>query len=226
MKALFIILFTLLLWIGYVQSGGAYAQAVQFNPKGNQIWIQKIDGKETPRGLLWRVTGDSVFIAETDLKTLKVPVEGLKLTGLHFSEIERIKIQSMRAGQKGMLTGALIGLGVGMGVGFGTTENPDPVTMTRLSPDFCLFGVCIPGERYQFTEDPPRNAGAVIAKILIGVGVGALVGGVIADSSFKKYQIQGSESEFQKSLTELDKRAFWTSQSKVNTHQSPKSQTR
>mgnify|MGYP006181808453 CR=1 FL=1 len=224
MKASFTISLTFLLLIWHVQTGKVHAQDVQFNAKGSQVWIKKKDGKETPRGLLWRVTEDSVIVAETELKSIKAPVQGLKLTGIHYSEIERIKIQPMKAGQKGMLLGALVGLGVGVGVGFGTTENPDPITTTRRSPDICLLIFCIPGEDYQYTEDPPRNAGAVIAKILIGVGVGALVGGVIADSSFKKFQIQGSESEFQKSFSELDKKAFWTRQPKITSYQSPKPQ--
>lgn len=224
MKAPLIISLFFLLLIWHVQTEKVHAQNLHFNPKGSQIWVQKRDGQETPRGFLWKVTKDSVMIAETELKSIKAPVQGLKLTMIHHSEIDRIKIQPMKAGQKGMLVGALIGLGVGVGVGFGTTENPDPVTITGRSPDFCLFGICIPGENYQYTEDPPRNAGAVIAKILIGVGVGTLVGGVIADSSFKKFQIQGSESEFQKSFSELDKMAFWTRQPKITSYQTPKPQ--
>lgn len=209
-----IILFLLsVLFIGIYQPNLVLAQengdTFEFNPKGSRVYIRLTNGAELGTGLLWKVTEDSLEFANTDIKKLKIPIRGLDILKLHFSQIREIKTSSPQAVNKGMLLGALVGLASGTALGIATTPNPEPYMSQQYVPGFC-FILCFPGSVVEVPVDEPRDAGEVILKTLVVTAVGAVVGAVLGSTSNIKETTDGSKEKFVALVPELKKKAYWT----------------
>lgn len=224
MKKIILFLMHVLL-IGFCQPDPVLAQenedSFEFNPKGNRVYIKLTNGAELGTGLLWKVTEDSLEFANTDIKKLKIPIRGLEILKLHFSQIQEIKTSSPQAVNKGILIGALVGLASGTALGIATTPNPEPYMSQQYVPGFC-FILCFSGSVVEVPVDEPRNAGEVIVKALVVTALGAVVGAVLGSSSNIKETTGGSKEKFMALVPKLKKKAYWT---QVNLPEGGKSQT-
>ncbi|WP_139352674.1 hypothetical protein [Algoriphagus sp. A40] len=186
---LFNLIFLLILFSkGFAQAevgGGLF-----FNKAGRQVWITGTDGQKTSRGLLLKVSQDSVYFTETRLKSITAQTTGLEIKRLHYSQIESLVTIRNRPVGKGAAVGSLIGFVSGMLIHAATFESEaDPVSQIYAESG---------GDSALFIGSGFFGATAGVA---VGAGVGAL--------SKKKWIIKGLESNFKEALPDLDKRAYW-----------------
>lgn len=160
-----------------------------FNKGGRQIWIVGTDGGKAARGLLFKVSKDSVFFIETKLKTLTPQTSGFELKRLHYSQIDTLVTLKNKPGAKGAVAGGLIGFAAGIAFR-AATYDPDPITQVVV----ILTG-----------GEGPYYFGAGLLGAAVGVAAGAGIGSIAK----KKWIIKGKESNYQNVILELDKRAYW-----------------
>lgn len=183
-------------------------EAFQYNKMGSLVWISLNNGAVLGKGLLWKVSEDTLEFVNLYYKNKNPNLVKVTSLKLHYSEIKELKTTPRVAIKKGMLTGAAIGLVSGLAVGMATTENPAPYTVTKTSPEFC-FILCFPASTYNVEVDDPRDAGIVIIKTLIMTGVGTMVGGILGNSAAIKETTEGSKEKYQALVPDLMKQAFW-----------------
>lgn len=190
----------------------AFAQAAseshRYNKNGSVVWISLNNGAVLGKGLLWKVTSDTLeFVSPGEKSKYYKEVPVLKI---HYSDIKELKTTPRAAIKKGMLTGAAIGFATGLVVGLATTENPDPYTIKETTPELCFLIFCSPAKTYDVTIDEPRDAGTVIAKTLILTITGTIVGIIKGSSEAIEGKIEGSQEKYQALVPELKKQAFWS----------------
>lgn len=189
MKSMFFSCLFLFGLIGQVESQVEVREGLYFNKGGRQIWIVEMDGNKSSRGLLIKVSKDSVFYAETMLKTISAETSGLKIRSLHFSQIDTLTTLKNKPGAKGAVAGGLIGFAAGIAIR-AATYDPDPITQ---------FVVGITG------GEGPYYFSAGLLGAAAGVGLGAGIGTIAK----KKWIIKGQNSNYEKYILDLDKRAYW-----------------
>lgn len=189
MKSVFFCFGFLFGLIGQVDAQEMAREGLYFNKGGRQVWIVEMDGKKTSRGLLIKVSNDSVFYAETTLKTISAETSRLKIKSLHFSQIDTLITRKNRPVAKGAVAGALIGFVSGIIIR-GVIYEPDPITQ---------FLVTYTGGEttYSFVAG------------LLGATAGVAVGAGIGSLAKKKWIIKGQYSNYEKYILDLDKRAYW-----------------
>lgn len=187
------------------------ARDLRYNKKGSWVWVSLTNGAVLGKGLLWKVTEDTLEFASLEYKNKNHNLEEVPTLKLHYSEIKELKTTPRAEIKKGMLAGAAIGFASGLAAGIATTENPDPYTKTETSPEFCLLFFCVPASTYEVEVDEPRDAGTVVIKTLILTGVGTLVGGILGNSASIEEITEGSKEKYLSLVPELQKQAFWGS---------------
>lgn len=186
----------------------AFSQAppepYRYNKNGSLVWISLNNNVLLGKGLLWKVSGDTLeFVNLEDKSKYYKEVQVLKI---HYSEIKELKTTPRAAIKKGMLTGAAIGFAAGLVVGIATTENPDPYTKSQTTPGSCFL--CFPqGTQYVLVNEP-RDAGLILLKTLALTVVGTIVGTVKGNSAAIQGKIEGSKEKYQALVPELKKQAF------------------
>lgn len=179
----------------------------QYNKKGSYVWVSLMNGAVLGKGLLWKVSEDTLEFVNQEYKNKYLPeVPVLKI---HYSEIKELKTTPRAAINKGMFTGAAIGFSLGLATGIATTENPDPYTKTEISPEFCLLYICVPASTYTVEVDEPRDAGTVIIKTLAMTAIGAVVGLAIGNKGSIQENLDGSREKYQALVPKLKNQAFW-----------------
>jgi len=165
------------------------SDGLYFNRGGRQVWIVDTDGQKTSRGLLYKVSKDSIYYVETSLKTITPQTSSLAPKRLHFSQIDTLVTLKNKPGAKGAVAGGLVGFAAGIAIR-AATYDPDPITQVVV----ILTG-----------GEGPYYFGAG----LLGAAVGVAAGDVIGSIAKKKWIINGQESNYQNIILELDKRAYW-----------------
>lgn len=203
--------FTLVTFILIYFGHSVYAQESidnqSYNKNGSMVWISLTNGAFLGKGLLWKVSMDSLEFISQEFKNQNL--NRVPILKIHYSEIKVLKTTPRAAIKKGMLTGALIGFASGMSFGMATTENPDPYTKTEMTSGGCLLFVCIPPSTYTVEVDEPRDALTVIIKTLGITALGTVVGLVIGNKYSIEGEIDGSREKYQALVPELKKQAFW-----------------
>lgn len=166
-------------------------QPLSFNKKGWQAWVTTLDGSKSERGFLWKIDGDSVYLAQSDDKKVESMNQVFPVTGFSIQNIESIELKKVKAGTKGMVLGMVIGYFTGLAISFSTEE-------TTYDYSSWLF----PGSRTTYDIDP-------LVGIFTGAVAGGAVGALIGSKSSKRFKISGSLETYNKSIPELDRRAFW-----------------
>lgn len=194
MKSMFISFLFLFGLIQAAVSQEKVREGLYFNKGGRQVWIVGMDGNKTSRALLIKVSKDSVFYAETMLKTISAQTSGLEIKRLHFSQIDTLVTIKNKPGAKGAVAGGIIGFAAGIVIR-AATYDPDPISQ---------FVVGITGGEgtYYF--------GAGLLGATAGVAVGAGIGSIAK----KKWIIKGQNSNYEKYILDLDKRAYWNRSSR------------
>lgn len=190
-------LFSFLFLFGLIQevvSQEKVREGLYFNKGGRQVWIVGMDGNKTSRALLIKVSKDSVFYAETILKTIAAQSSGLEIKRLHYSEIDTMVTLKNKPGARGSVTGGIIGFAAGIAIR-AVTYDPDPITQ---------FAVGITG------GEGPYYFGAGLLGATVGVAAGAGIGTI----SKKKWVLNGKQSNYEQNILELDKRAYWNRSSR------------
>ncbi len=170
-------------------------QPLSFNKKGWQAWVTTLDGSKSERGFLWKIDGDSVYLAQSDAKKVESMNQVFPVTGFSIQNIESIELKKVKAGTKGMVLGMVIGYFTGLAISFSTEET------TYGNPYYGLFGPSS-GSRTTYDIDP-------LVGIYTGAVAGGAVGALIGSKSSKRFKISGSLEIYNKSIPELDRRAFW-----------------
>jgi hypothetical protein len=186
------ILISLFLVLGFSISGKTQISSndgLYYNRGGRQVWIVGTDGQKTLRGLLYKVSRDSVYYVETHFKTITPQTSSLELKRLHYSQIDTLVTLKNKPGAKGAVAGGLVGFAAGIAIR-AATYDPDPITQVVV----ILTG-----------GEGPYYFGAG----LLGAGVGVAAGAGIGSIAKKKWIIKGQESNYQNIILELDKRAYW-----------------
>lgn len=181
----------------------------RYEKKGSLVWISLMNGAVLGKGLLWKVSEDSLEFVNLEYKNRSHYLPTIPTLKLHYSEILELKTTPRGAIKKGLISGAAIGLVSGLAVGFATTENPDPYTVQRTSNGLC-FILCIPGSTYDMVIDESRDAGVVMVKTLVMTGLGALIGGIMGDKNSIEEKIEGSREKYLALVPELEKQAYWS----------------
>jgi hypothetical protein len=188
-KLIFCCLILFLVLNQQVKSQVEIRDGLYFNLLGRQVWIVKTDGNKTSRGLLYRVSKDSVYYVETPLKTLTSEIDHLEIKSLHHTQIDTMVTLKNKPVAKGAVAGVLIGFAAGIAIR-AATYDPDPIT--------------------QFTVGVTGGEGVFfIGAGLLGATAGVATGAGIGLIAKKKWVIGGLESNFRKVILELDKRAYW-----------------
>lgn len=196
MKAIFISMMLLFGLNHQVKSQEEVRDGLYFNKGGRQVWIIGRGGIKSNRALLIKVSKDSVFYAETMLKTLNAETTGLKIKSLHYSEIDTLITLKNKPGAKGAVAGGLIGFVAGIVIR-AATYDPDPVDQ---------FLVAITG------GEAVHSFSAGLLGATAGVAVGAGIGSIAK----KKWIIHGQQSNFDENILDLDKRAYWNRSNRPN----------
>lgn len=186
------ILISILLIFGYLTQAKAQLvikDGLYFNKAGRQVWIVETNGQKHQRALLYKVSKDSLFFVESNLKTLAAHYSDLEIKSLHYSDLDTLVTQKNRPGAKGAVIGGVIGFAAGMAIR-AATYDPDPITQVVV----ILTG-----------GEGPYYFGAGLLGAAVGVAAGAGIGSIAK----KKWIINGQESNYQNIILELDKRAYW-----------------
>jgi len=208
MKKLILII-SALIFLENQTFGQAANESARYNKRGSLVSISLTNGAELGKGLLWKVSEDTLEFVNQDLKNKNHYLENVPSIKLHYSEIKELETTPRAAIKKGMLAGAVIGLASGLAVGMATTENPDPYTRTETTSEICFLFICVPPSTYEVEVDEPRDAGTVIIKTLVLTGLGTLIGGILGNSASIEESIMGSKEKYQALVPELKKQAFW-----------------
>jgi hypothetical protein len=189
MKAILISLSLIFGVLSTVKGQVVIKDGLYFNKAGRQVRIVETNGQKHQRALLYKVSKDSLYYVETNLKTLSAHYPDLEIKSLHYSDIDTLVTQKNKPGAKGAVIGGVIGFAAGMAIR-AATYDPDPITK---------FVVAISGgESTHYFMSGLLGASAGVA---IGAGIG-----VIAK---KKWIIGGSKENFEKVILLLDERAYW-----------------
>ncbi|MDP2039949.1 MAG: hypothetical protein Q8S14_00630 [Algoriphagus sp.] len=194
MKAIIISTLFILGFLTQAKAQLVIKDGLYFNKAGRQVWIVETNGKKHQRALLYKVSKDSLFFVESNLKTLSPQYADLEIKSLHYSDIDTLVTQKNRPGAKGAVIGGVIGFAAGMAIR-AATYDPDPITKVVV----ILTG----GESAHYFMSGLLGASAGVA---IGAGIGAI--------AKKKWVIGGNKENFEKALLLLDERAYWNKSSR------------
>lgn len=195
-----------------------------FNKNGSLVWIDLTNGASLGKGLLWKVSGDSIHFVEFSNFSKDIQYYDPPILKVHYSEIAYLRTVPRKAIKKGMLIGGTVGMAVGLGVGLGTTENPEPKTVAVHSSGGCLLIFCIPPSTHYIVEDEPKDAATVLIKTFAFTAVGVLAGALLGNSKAVKSRVDGSQEVFYAMAKELESQAFWISSELVKS-KNPSTQT-
>ncbi|MBC6368587.1 hypothetical protein [Algoriphagus sp. AK58] len=208
----YLIPFLMLILFTVHSYGQEKSEPVRYNKNGSLIWISLTNGAVLGKGLLWKVSEDTLEFANLEYKNRHHYLENIETLKLHYSEIKELKTTPRAAIKKGMWTGAALGLASGLAVGLTTTKDPEPVTYQQSSQGICLLFICTGPSTYTMVEDEPKDAGIVILKTLVFTGIGALVGGILGNSAAVEEQLDGSKEKYLALVPELKSQAYWGTQ--------------
>ncbi len=194
MKKLILIV-SVLIFLENQTFGQAENGSPRYNKRGSLVSISLSNGAELGKGLLWKVSEDTLEFVNQDYKNKNHYLENVPSIKLHYSEIKELETTPRAAIKKGMLAGAVIGLASGLAVGMATTENPDPYTRTETTSEICFLFICVLPSTYEVEVDEPRDAGTVIIKTLVLTGLGTLIGGILGNSASIEESIMGSKEK-------------------------------
>ncbi len=186
-KQFFLLVMTLLITF---QVSSQVNSTLSFNKKGWQAWVTTLDGSKSDRGFFWKIDSDSVYLALSDAKKVKSMSQIFQVKGYSIQNIESIELKKVKAGKKGMVLGMVLGYFTGLAISLSTGET------TNYNSWF--------GSGSKTTYDIEPIVGA-----MTGAVAGGAIGALIGANSSKKFKILGSIENFNKSIPELDKRAFW-----------------
>lgn len=191
-KQLFLLVMTLLFTF---QVSSQVKSTLSFNKKGWQAWVTTLDGSKSDRGFFWKIDSDSVYLALSDAKKVKSMSQIFQVKGYSIQNIESIELKKVKAGKKGMVLGMVLGYFTGLAISLSTGET----TQTN-----SWFGS---GSKTTYDIEPGIGG-------LVGAVAGGSIGALIGSNSSKSFQISGSLEAYNKSILELDERAFWNRKKK------------
>jgi len=182
--------FLFMILISSFQSFSQSGPTLSFNKNGWQAWVTSLDGSKSDRGFFWKIESDSVYLALSDAKKVESMYQIFQVKGYSIQNIESIELKKVKAGKKGMVIGVVLGYFTGFAISLSTGET---------TPNNSSW---FPGSSTTYDIEPGIGG-------LVGAVAGGAIGAVIGSNSSKSFRISGNLETYNKSILELDERAFW-----------------